>query len=331
MDILEILQAINACHGPSGDESGVADAIEKLALPYADEVRRDVLGNLIVHKKGSGPKVMFAAHMDSIGFIVTHIDENGFLRFGKIGGLHAPDILSTPVRFRSGVRGVVCLDNKAESKNMTLDDLYLDIGAKDEREARSMVQVGDTAVFDAPAFSAGGRIVSPYMDNRISCVVLLLALEQMKESRNDLYFVFTVQEELGLRGAKTAAYGIDPNYGVAVDVTPADDELNPKHSGSSVLGGGAAIKVMDGSVICHPQIVKKLSQLAEQNKIIAQMDVLRAGGTDAGAIHQTRAGVPSGGISIPCRYVHSPVEMVDCRDVEACVALTIAFGKSELS
>ena len=192
-----------------------------------------------------------------------------------------------------------------------------------------MVRVGDTAVYDTAVFAAGDRIVSPYMDNRISCVVLLMALEQLKDSDNDLYFVFTVQEELGLRGARTAAFGIDPDFGVAVDVTPADDEMNPKHTCSSVTGGGAAIKVMDGSVICHPQVVRTMEKLAEEKGINFQMDVIRAGGTDAGAIHQTRSGVPSGGISIPCRYVHSPAEMVDRRDVEACAALAAAFAQAE--
>ncbi len=330
MDILSMLQALNACHGPSGDEAQIAAVIRELAAPYADECRVDTMGNLIVRKKGTGPKVMFAAHMDSIGFVITHIDEKGFLRFGKIGGLPAADVLSTPVRFKSGIRGVVCLDNKVQAKNMTLEDLYIDIGAKDEDEAKSMVQVGDTAVYDAAPFAMAGRLVSPYMDNRISCVALLLAMEQLGESENDLYFVFTVQEELGLRGAKTAAFGIDPDYGVAVDVTLSDDELNAKHFGSSVFGAGAAIKVMDNSVICHPEMVSRLAALAEEKGIAYQRDIIRAGGTDAGAIHLNGAGVRTGGISIPCRYVHSPVEMVDRRDVEATAALVAAFAEATL-
>ena len=330
MDILSTLQALNACHGPSGDEGQIAAVIRELAALYADECRVDTMGNLIVRKKGTGPKVMFAAHMDSIGFVITHIDEKGFLRFGKIGGLPAADVLSTPVRFKSGIRGVVCLDNKVQAKNMTLEDLYIDIGAKDEGEAKSIVQVGDTAVYDAVPFAMADRLVSPYMDNRISCAALLLAMEQLKESENDLYFVFTVQEELGLRGAKTAAFGIDPDYGIAVDVTLSDDELNAKHFGSSVFGAGAAIKVMDNSVICHPEMVSRLAALAEEKGIAYQRDIIRAGGTDAGAIHLNGAGVRTGGISIPCRYVHSPVEMVDRRDVEAVAALVAAFAEAPL-
>ena len=308
----------------------MADAIEKLAAPYADKIKRDVMGNLIVRKKGSGPKVMFAAHMDSIGFIVTHIDEKGFLRFGKVGGLRPNSCLHTPVRFKNGVRGVVSLDCGVEPKDMTLEDLYIDVGAKSREEAQGLVRIGDTAVFDGPAFAAGDRLVSPYMDDRIACVVLLKALETLGKSDNDLYFVFTVQEELGLRGAKTAAYGIDPDYGVAVDVTWSDDELNPRHWGSSTAGGGASIKVMDGSVICHPQMVKRLEELAVARDIPYQMDVIRQGGTDAGSIHLTRSGVYTGGVSIPCRYMHSPVEMVDARDVEACAGLVAAFAEAKL-
>lgn len=330
MDILKTLQTLNACHGPSGDENEVADVLEKLAMPYVDECSRDTMGNLIAHKKGPGSRVMFAAHMDSIGCIVTHIEKEGFLRFGKVGGLHPADILNTPVRFKNGVRGLIALDNGADAKKMTIDDLYLDIGAHDEEEARAMVRVGDTAVYDTPAFAAGDRFISPYMDNRISCVVLLMAMEQLQKSENDLYFVFTTQEEVGLRGAKTAAYGIDPDYGVAVDVTVAADELGSKHAGSSKLGGGAAIKVMDSSIICHPEMVRKLDTLARARCIEAQMDVIKSGGTDAGAIYTTKMGVLTGGVSIPCRYVHAPTEMVDRGDVEACARLVCAFAEDSL-
>lgn len=330
MDILQTLQALNACHAPSGCERPVAEVIRRMAEPYVDECTIDTLGNLICHKKGKGPKVMFAAHMDSIGFIVTHIDEKGFLRFGRVGGLSAHEVLGAPVRFANGLRGVVALDGKVEAKEMKLDDLYLDIGARDRDDARKLVQVGDTAVYDTQAFVSGDRIFSPYLDDRIACVVLLMALEQIQNTRNDLYFVFTVQEEVGIRGARTAAYGVAPDYGIAVDVTDSDDIPGAPHECSSVAGGGAAIKVMDSSVICHPAVVAQLEQLAREKGLAWQKDILKAGGTDAGAIHQTRAGVYTGGISIPSRYIHTPLEMADLRDVEACAALTAAFAQAEL-
>ena len=330
MDILATLQALNACHGPSGDEGQVARAIEQLAAPFVDETSTDTLGNLICHKKGSGKKVLFAAHMDSIGFMVTHVDEKGFLRFGSIGGLSAHRVLGTPVRFKSGVRGVVACPGKVEPKEMKLEDLYLDIGAKDEKEAGAMVQVGDTAVYDTASFVNGSRIFSPYLDDRIACVVLLMAMEQLEQTENDLYFVFTVQEEVGLRGARTAAYGINPDYGIAVDVTKSDDIPDTLHECSSVAGKGAAIKVMDSSVICHPAVVAKLEALAREQGIPAQKDILKSGGTDAGAIHQSRAGVYTGGISIPTRYIHTPQEMADLDDIQACANLAAAFAQAKL-
>ena len=307
----------------------VAQLLKELSAPYVDDCRIDVMGNLILHKKGPGPRVMFAAHMDSLGLIVTHIEDTGFLRFGKIGGLQPTSLLHTPVRFKNGVYGVVSLSEKMEKKEASLTDFYLDIGAKSLEEAKAKVQIGDTAVTCTPAYLLGERMASPYMDNRISCLVLLDALARLGEHENDLYFVFTVQEELGLRGAKTAAFAIDPDYGVAVDVT-LGDELDSKHRGSSILGGGAAIKVMDQSVISHPQVVETLETLARKADIPYQRDVITGGGTDAGAIHVTRMGVLTGGISIPCRYIHSPVETVDLKDVEACVALVKAFAEAPL-
>lgn len=329
MDYLSIIQMLNACHGPAGDERQIAATIQRLAEPFADECWVDTLGNLIVHKKGTGPKVMFAAHMDSIGLIVTHIEKEGYLSFGKLGGIHPESILHTPFRFKNGVVGVVALRQKVEWKDMTINDLYLDIGAKDEEHARRLVQVGDTAVSRMPAYSLESRLVSPYLDNRICCAAMLEALGMILEHTSDLYFVFTVQEELGLRGSKPAAYAIDPDYGIAVDVTLAQ-ELDDKKQGSAVLGGGAAIKVMDSSVICHPEMVKTLEKLAEKSKIPCQKDVITAGGTDAGSIHLTRAGVVTGGISIPCRYMHSPVEMVEHTDVAAAAQLIAAFAQKKL-
>ena len=330
MDILNVLQTLNACHGPAGSEKPVAEVIRSLAAPYADECWYDAMGNLIVHKKGNGPKIMFAAHMDSIGMIVTHIEDNGYLRIGRVGGLDLSAMLYIPVRFANGIRGCVGMDESADIKKLAIEDLFIDIGAHSREEAEKSVRIGDTAVFDTPSFAAGDRLISPYMDNRISCVVQLGALEALKNSDNDLYFVFTTQEEVGLRGAKTAAYSIDPDYALAIDVTISDDEPGAKHNGSSVLGKGAAIKVMDSSVICHPQIVTKLNELACDNNIAHQSDVIRGGGTDAGAIHVSRTGVYTGGISIPCRYIHTPTEMVQLSDVEACIQLTCAFAGAKL-
>lgn len=325
MDTFELISKLTAVFGPSGREDAVAEVISRLADPYADEISTDTLGNLIVRKKGTGPKLMLCAHMDTIGLVVTYMEEDGTLRFGKIGGVSAKEIRNAPVRFENGITGAVKVHGKADEDKLTLDDLYLDIGAESRAEAQSMVRLGDTAVYATVTEKAGNRIISPYLDNRVSCAILLKVLERLTTSEYDLYLVFSVQEELGLRGAKTAAYAIDPDLAVAVDVTGAYDYPGAPKAGSAVLGGGAAIKVMDSSVICHPDLVERLADLARQRGIKAQMDVLTRGGTDAGAIHQSRRGVMTGGVSIPCRYTHTPTSMVDLRDVEACVDTLVAL------
>ena len=330
MELFERIKTLNAAHGPSGDEGDVREAIARLAAPYADEVTTDTLGNLIVHKKGSGPRVMLCAHMDSIGFIVTHIEKEGFLRLGRVGGIAASEALYTPVRFKNGVRGVLAKEEKAELKGLKLDSCYVDIGAADQDAAKALVQVGDTAVYDTPTICNGDKVISPYLDNRIACAVLLDVLERLEGCPNDLYLVFSVQEEVGLRGAKTAAWAIDPDYALAVDVTDVDDTPGSERCGTVQLGKGAAIKVMDSSVICHPAVVAKLEDLAQKHNIPVQRDILRGGGTDAGAIHTTRTGVRTGGVSVPCRYIHTPNEAADLADARACADLVLAFAQAEL-
>lgn len=329
MDHLPLLRQLNTCHAPSGNEGDLAHLLRDLAAPYADVCSVDTLGNLIVHKKGEGKRILFAAHMDSIGLIVTHIEKDGYLRVGKLGGVQVHSLLHTPFRFQNGTMGVLVLSEKVKEKDMSLQDLYLDIGAADQAEAEVLVRVGDTAVLAMEAFSMGSRLSSPYMDNRISCLALLEALQRIDQAKNDLYFVFTVQEELGLRGAQTATYRIEPDYAIAVDVTGAD-EPDSKHLGSTQLGNGAAIKIMDSSVICHPQVVETLEKLANSFNIPVQRDILTAGGTDAGAMQRSRAGVLTGGISVPCRYIHSGVETIEQRDVEACIRLVRAFANATL-
>lgn len=331
MDIFETLTALERRFGPSGREGDIREAIEELARPYADEIAADVMGNLIVHRKGSGPKVMLAAHMDSIGLMVTYVEDSGLLRVGKIGGIAPADVLATPVRFQNGVLGTIYEDEGLEDTKREMGCLYVDIGADSKEAALERVRVGDVAIYNTPTVKSGKAVISPYLDNRICCVALLKALELTRKSENDLYFVFTVQEEVGLRGAGPAAFSIDPDYAVVVDVTPDGGAPGSKHGCSSRCGGGAAIKVMDSSVICHPQMVKVLRDLAQAGDIPYQMDVIAQGGTDGGTIHSSRAGVVTGGVSVPCRYVHSPQEVSYVEDVDATARLLAAFCQKSLS
>ena len=288
------------------------------------------MGNLIVRKLGSGPRVMLCAHMDSIGFIVTHVEENGFLRVGRLGGISPKEAAYTPVRFAGGARGVIVPEEKADFGKLKLDECYVDIGAKDRETALKAVAVGDTMIYDSPCFTNQGKVVSPYLDNRISCAILLKMLEEMELCPNDLYVVFTVQEEVGLRGAKPAAWAVDPDYAVVVDVTDVDDTPGSEKFGTVRLGKGPALKIMDSSVICHPDMIQKLESQAKALDMPTQRDIMRAGGTDAGVMHTTRIGVRTGGVSVPCRYIHTPVEMADLQDARDCAKLLCAFVQSKL-
>lgn len=330
MEWMEVMEALGRCFSPSGQESEAAQVIGALAAPYADEVRTDAMGNLIVHKKGNGPKVMFAAHMDTLGLMVTHIEDSGLLRVGRLGGMDLREPLGTPVRFQNGTLGTVYEDLGLEEKKREMGHLYVDIGAQDAKDAARLVKVGDAAVYNTPLYQTGDALFGPYLDDRICCAALLKALALVEQSPNDLYFVFTVQEEVGLRGAQTASFAIDPDYAVVADVTDSDELPGSRHASSAKRGAGAAIKVMDSSVICHPKMVSLLREVAREKGIAHQMDILSDGGTDAGAIHKSRAGVCTGGVSVPCRYIHAPQESVWLPDAEACVRLLAAFAQLEL-
>ena len=255
MDMMTMVQRLTAVYGISGREAAVAEEIRRMAEPYADEIWTDRLGNLICHKKGEGPKVMFAAHLDSIGLIVTHIESAGFLRVAKIGGVRPEKILHSLVRFENGTIGTIASSGTDLGK-LSMEDLYVDIGAESREEAEKKVSVGDAAVYMGQPVQTGTTLFSPYLDDRLGCVILLKTMELAADSPNDLYFVFTVQEEVGLCGAHTAAHGIVPDYGIAVDVTCTDDVPGSRHTVSAALGKGAGIKVMDGSLMCHGAVVE---------------------------------------------------------------------------
>lgn len=316
-------------YGPAGFEMEITDKIAGLVKEYVDECYVDTLGNLIARKKGTGKKVMFSAHTDEIGVVITYIDEDGFLRFSNVGGLNPLTLLGNRVRFANGVIGVIGRE-KGELKDLSIDKMYIDIGAESQEEAQAKVSIGDFAVFHREFADLGNRIVAKSLDDRIGCAVLIEAIRRLDQSEHDLYFVFSTQEEVGLRGARTAAYGINPDLGIALDVTRTGDTPEAPRMDVS-LGKGTAIKVKDSSVIAHPKVKNLMIRLAQENNIKYQLEVLEAGGTDAGAIHLTRDGVPSGTISIPCRYVHTVSEMVDMRDVENSIDLVLAICRDSLS
>jgi endoglucanase len=323
-----LIQKIISTPGPSGYEKQIREVIRGEVEAYADEVKVDALGNLIIRKGSGGKKFMLAAHMDEIGIIVTYVDENGFARFTNLGGVFPRYCPGGRVRFLNGTFGVIGIEEiKDPYKVPPLSQMFIDVGATSQ--ANCPVKVGDVAAFERPFASLGNRMISKAMDDRISVVVMIEALRQLKKSPYELYFVFTTQEEVGVRGAATAAYGISPDIGLAVDVTRTGD--TPKGITMEVtLGKGPAIKVKDAGMIVDPRIVDWMVTTAQQAKIPYQLEVLERGGTDARSIQLNQAGVPAGCISIPCRYIHSPSEMVDLTDVENAVRLLVALLSNQV-
>lgn len=321
--------------GVSGLEKKVSDLIISEVMDYADEITRDAMGNLIVLKRGNGKnrkRIMCAAHMDEIGLCVVKIMDNGLLKVKQVGGVSALCSFMNRVKFENGVIGTVGVTSPIDTvKPKEIDKLYVDIGAMSKEEAEQYVKPGDCAVFCGDYVELIGRnVMSKAFDDRIACYIQTEALKRIHECYHDLYFVYTVQEEVGLFGSTTSAESIKPDLGIAIDITGSFD-VPGDENGNPVLGKGAAIKINDSSVICDREMTEKLIQCAEKNQIPYQRDALVAGGTDAGAINKSGAGVKVMGISIPTRYGHTPNSIVNLDDVEACIRLMECYLSEEVN
>jgi len=321
----ELLKKLSEAYGPSGREQQMGQLISDEVRPYVDEVFTDAMGNLYAVKRGRGTKVMVAAHMDEIGIIITYIEEKGFLRFSNIGGVSPYVLLGQKVVFSNGTVGTVGMEKLEDIKKLAFDKMYLDIGAATREEAAAKVRIGDIATYLQELTFSGNRAIGKAMDNRAGCAVLIQTIKELGQTENEVYAVFTAQEEVGLRGSRTSSYRLNPDLGLAVDVTLVGDTPEPAVAMDVYLGKGPAVKIKDASVICYPRLKELLLDLAGKENIPCQLEVLLTGGTDAGAIHLTKEGIPSGVISIPCRYVHTPGEMVDLTDMENAVRLLNAF------
>jgi len=322
----ELIQKLVETTGPSGYEDEIRDLVKSRISKYTKDIRVDPLGNLIARmgeKKPGGSRIMIAAHLDEIGIIATHVDDNGFIRFTTIGGVRAANCIGGRVKFMNGRSGVIYMEKLENADRVpSFEQLFIDCGYTSAKECP--IKVGDLAIFDRPFIDLGKRLVSKAMDDRIGVAVVMEVMRQLKNSPHEIYFVFSTQEEVGTRGATTSAFGIDPEIGLSVDVTLTGD--TPKSMRMAVsLGKGPAIKVRDSGMLSDPRLIRQLVKNAEESKIPYQLEVLEMGTTDARAIQLTRSGVPSGCISIPCRYVHTPSEMVDMDDVENAVKLILAF------
>ncbi len=309
---MKLLEKLTLCVSPSGRESAITDIIREELKDVCDEIYTDTLGNLICHKKGNGKKLMLAAHMDEIGFMVNYIDDKGFLRFSTIGGILKYNSINSTVEFTSGEKGKISYENKENPSSVGFEKMYIDIGAQNKEDAEKRVQIGDMASYGGNFALIGNKIMAKALDDRVGCWTLIRAMQNVNETQNDVYAVFTVQEEVGCRGAKTAAAQINPDIAVAVDVsnvgdTPESMELN------LTLGKGPAIKIKDASFIIHEKVKDILLYAANKSGIPFQLEAASFGGTDSGAIHTAGGGIPAGTISIPTRYIHSANEIV-CRD-----------------
>lgn len=323
-----LLKNITEAFGVSGYEKVVREIIKEEIRDYADEITVDALGNLIVYKKGIGEdkkKIMTAAHMDEIGFQVVKIEDKGLIKVRGLGGIPVAGTYMNRVMFRNGAMGVVSSTPKIEEVKNDVKKLYIDIGAQTKEEAAKHVKVGDVACYVGEYTQLkDNNITAKALDDRIGCYIMIETLKKLDKPYNDLYFVFTVQEEVGLRGATVAASRINPDLGIAIDVTIANDYPNAPE-GSNDLGGGAAIKISDGSVICNEYLVEEMVKCCEENSIKYQRDVIDGGGTDAGAINKSNFGVRASGISVATRYVHGPNALVNMKDVSASIELLSKF------
>jgi len=336
MKIYSKLRELIGVTGVSGREEGVRARLSELVAPFADEVKSDSMGNLIALRRArvsgeeKGGAILLCAHMDEIGFLVTFIEDSGYIRVASVGGINPVAAAYSKVVSDNGTVGLVSVSESKKKGDIKVDDLYIDIGAKSKKEAEKRVSIGDYFVVEHSLTRLmGKRVCGRPLDDRIGCAVLLEAAEQLSaiENKRDIYFVFSVQEEVGCRGAAPAAFGIEPEYSLCFDVTGTGDSLGASPMACKI-GGGAAIKIKDSSVICHERVVKTLCNLAEDKGIKHQREVLTYGGTDTSAIQLARAGCMAGALSIPSRNIHSGVELCDIGDAESCAALAVEFVKS---
>lgn len=323
----ELIRRLCEVYGPCGQEEAVRRLISQEIAGLVDESRVDPLGNLIALKRGAGNgggparRVMIAAHMDEIGVMVSHVDANGFLRFTNVGSVLPYTLFGSRVLFANGSQGTFGMEGKPiATEKPEMEKMFLDVGATSAADAP--VGVGDVGVFRSEFADLGGRILAPSLDNRIGCAILVQTLKELTSTPNDIYAVFTVQEEVGLRGATTAAFGVEPDVALALDVTVTGD-MPEAHTMEVALGKGPAVKVLDKRMIAHPGVRRWLVNTAQAYDIPYQLEVLEYGSTDAAAMQTSRAGAPAGALSIPSRYIHTPVQMVDYGDVQNTVRLLV--------
>ncbi len=339
---IRLLERLSNAFGPSGNEEEVRDVLREELENQADEVKVDKLGNIFFyhHGKDSYPKVMLAAHMDEVGFLITFIEEDGFLRFHTLGGI-TTNIMPGQRILLKGERGFVkgiigtkpphLMKEEERKKVLPIEELFIDIGAGSIEEVMEKgVEIGTTGVFDVRFVDLGGGYVrGKAFDDRAGCTVLAEVFKALKDSPYNIVAVGTVQEEVGLRGARTAAWQVEPDYALALEGTFAADVPGTKpHRTSAKLKAGPVVTIADRTTITHPKVLKTLVRIGREKSIPFQFKKVPSGGTDAGAIHLTKAGVPSGTVAVPCRYIHGPAAITHVDDLKNTISLVREFVKA---
>ena len=324
-----ILKKLISVPSVSGREGKLAETLAELIGPFVDECRIDPMGNLIACRRGSAgkdaKKLLLCAHMDEIGFMATAVEDNGYIRVAPVGGIDWYAAAYSVVIFENGTHGVLVPDDSAKAEDYKADRFCVDIGAANRKDAEKKVKIGECAILEPRLTRLMGRkIAGRPLDDKLGCSILVDIARKRTSLRDDVYFVFSVQEEVGCRGAGPAAFGIAPDYALVFDVTGTGDCIGDSHMALSV-GKGAAVKIKDMSVICNTEVVDKLFALAQEKGIKHQCEILTYGGTDTSAIQMTGVGCRVGAISIPTRYIHTGVETIDIGDAEACSALAVEF------
>jgi tetrahedral aminopeptidase len=328
---VELLKKICEVPGAPGFEQPIRKLVLDEVASLVDKVSVDNMGNVIAFKKGKKDKrVMIAAHMDEIGFIVTHIDDKGFLRFNTLGGFDPKTLTAQRVIVHGkknliGVMGskpIHVMSAEERNKVVQLQEYFIDLGMG-KKEVEKFISVGDPVTRDRELIEMGNCVNCKSIDNRVSVFILLETLRELKKTPYDVYGVFTVQEEVGLRGASVAAHHIEPDFGFGLDTTIAFDVPGSQpHEQVTRLGEGAGIKVMDSSAICDYRMVNFMKETAQKHKIKWQPEILAGGGTDtAGVQRMGKNGAIAGAISIPTRHIHQVIEMADKSDIRSCIDL----------
>jgi putative aminopeptidase FrvX len=332
---LELLKKLVEAHGIAGREESIRAIVIDAMRPLVDELSVDHMGNVVGHKKGNGKtRAIVMGHMDEIGFMVSHIDKQGFLRVLPVGGWDARTMMAQRVMVHGrqelpGVFGIPkpthILTEEERKRTLEIRDYYIDIGLPGDK-VKELVEVGDWVTMWQDMVEIGDMLSSKTMDDRVGVFVMLEALKQARSTTADIYAVASVQEEVGLRGAQVTAFGINATVGLALDVTLAVDTPGvPEHETVTRMGEGTAIKIMDSSAISDPRLVRFCRQLAGERNIKHQLEILPRGGTDAGGIQRAGSGAPVITISIPTRYIHSVVESVNKEDLQASIELVAAW------